>query len=185
MRSTRDLPAVTRDGTSTSIIRANIEFPNEVDRALRIGAHGVGLYRSEFLFLSHAPEIARRRRSLRGPTPRSPSAVAPHPAVIVRTLDLGGEKYFHDVLEGRESNPVLGLRAVRFCLEPAGDLPSADAGDPARGGAVSREPARDVAVGQHARGDPAGARSVPGGSANGSRKSGCHPVEPTTSRSVS
>jgi phosphotransferase system enzyme I (PtsI) len=56
MATDRDLPAVTRDGTAV-VLRANIELPQELDRAIRFGAHGIGLYRSEFLFLSRAPEL--------------------------------------------------------------------------------------------------------------------------------
>jgi phosphotransferase system enzyme I (PtsI) len=114
MASDRDLPAVTRDGTEI-VIRANIEFAGEVDRGLRFGAHGVGLYRSEFLFLSYSPDLpsADEHAKIYG---EIAGKVAPHAAVI-RTLDLGGEKYFHEVLGRREPHPMLGLRAVRFCLE--------------------------------------------------------------------
>ncbi|HXV75431.1 MAG TPA: phosphoenolpyruvate--protein phosphotransferase [Candidatus Polarisedimenticolaceae bacterium] len=110
----RAVPVRTRDGVEIAI-RANIEFPSETDNVRRFGAQGVGLYRSEFLFLSHAPELPGEDDHYR--TYRDLArAVAPHPAVI-RTLDLGGEKYFHEVLQHEEGNPVLGLRAVRFCLE--------------------------------------------------------------------
>jgi phosphotransferase system enzyme I (PtsI) len=113
MASVRDLPTVTEDGVEITI-RANIEFPGEVDRALAFGAHGIGLYRSEFLFLSRAPamptedEHYETYREICG-------KVDPHPAVI-RTLDLGGEKYFHQVIQADEPHPVLGLRAIRLCL---------------------------------------------------------------------
>lgn len=112
--SARDLPPVTRDGTEV-VIRANIELPGEVERALRYGARGIGLYRSEFLFLSRAPRLptAEEHESVYR---EIAAKVAPDP-VVVRTLDLGGEKYFHDVLGGHESHPMLGLRGVRFCLE--------------------------------------------------------------------
>src|SRR5262249_43055482 len=108
-----ELPAVTRDGVEITL-RANVEFPQEVAAAMRYGARGIGLYRSEFLFLSRAPEFPSEEEHFR--TYRElAEKVAPHPAVI-RTLDLGGEKYFHEVLDRQETNPVLGLRAVRFCL---------------------------------------------------------------------
>lgn len=113
MAEGRDLPPVTRDGIEVKL-RANIELPQEVSAALRFGARGIGLYRSEFLFLSRAPDFPSEEEHYR--TYRElAEKVAPHPAVI-RTLDLGGEKYFHEVLDRDESNPVLGLRAVRFCL---------------------------------------------------------------------
>jgi phosphotransferase system enzyme I (PtsI) len=114
MAVARDLPVVTRDGVEVAL-RANIEFPEEVASALRYGARGIGLYRSEFLFVSRAPAIPTEVEHYR--TYREVAEkVAPHPAVI-RTLDLGGEKYFHQVLDRTEPNPTLGLRAVRLCLK--------------------------------------------------------------------
>lgn len=107
-------PARTRDGVEI-VLRANIEFPQEVDTALRFGAAGIGLYRSEFLFLSRSPDMPTEEEHYRTYLEIA-RRVAPHPAVI-RTLDLGGEKYFHEVLDRGESNPVLGLRAVRLCLQ--------------------------------------------------------------------
>jgi len=108
-----DLPAVTADGAEV-LLQANLEIPEEAGSALRFGAHGVGLYRSEFLFLHHAPDLPTEedhRKAYRTIADR----MAPHP-VIIRTLDLGGEKYFHRILEHEEVNPVMGLRAIRFCL---------------------------------------------------------------------
>lgn len=110
----RDLPATTRDGVEV-VLRANIEFAAELPAVLRFGARGVGLYRSEFLFLDRAPVFPTEDEHYRAYREIG-EAVAPHPAVI-RTLDLGGEKYFHEVLHGLESNPSLGLRAIRLCLE--------------------------------------------------------------------
>jgi phosphotransferase system enzyme I (PtsI) len=112
--SDRDLPAVTLDGVEI-VIRANIEFPTEVERALRFRARGIGLYRSEFLFTSRTPELPDAEEHYRIYREIA-ERVAPEPA-IVRTLDLGGEKYFHEVLGGRSGPPVLGLRGVRFSLE--------------------------------------------------------------------
>jgi phosphotransferase system enzyme I (PtsI) len=109
-----DAPAVTRDGVEI-IVRANIEFPNEVDTAIRFGARGIGLYRSEFLFLSRSPKLPTEEEHYQTYVEMA-DRVHPHPAVI-RTLDLGGEKFFHEVLDSRETNPVLGLRAIRFCLK--------------------------------------------------------------------
>jgi phosphotransferase system enzyme I (PtsI) len=112
--ATRDLPAVTRDGVEI-VLRANIEFPDEAAVAVRFGARGIGLYRSEFLFVARAPKLPDEEdhyRTYRDLAER----VAPYP-VVVRTLDLGGEKYFHEVLERSEPNPVLGLRGLRLCLK--------------------------------------------------------------------
>jgi phosphoenolpyruvate-protein phosphotransferase (PTS system enzyme I) len=109
----RDLPAVTLDGAGLRL-QANLELPEEGRSAVRVGAEGVGLYRSEFLFLHHAPDLPTEedhRKAYRTLADR----MAPHP-VVIRTLDLGGEKYFHRLLEHEEVNPVMGLRAIRFCL---------------------------------------------------------------------
>jgi phosphotransferase system enzyme I (PtsI) len=112
--ATRDLPTVTRDGVEI-VLRANVEFPDEAAVALRFGARGIGLYRSEFLFVARAPRLPDEEdhyRTYRDLAQR----VEPHP-VVVRTLDLGGEKYFHEVLDRTEPNPVLGLRGLRLCLK--------------------------------------------------------------------
>ena len=110
----RDLPSITRDGVEI-LLRANVEFPDEAAAAMRYGARGVGLYRSEFLFVAKAPQLPDEEDHYR--TYRDLALrVAPHPAVI-RTLDLGGEKYFHEVLDASEANPVLGLRGLRLCLK--------------------------------------------------------------------
>jgi len=113
MASSGDLPVVTADGTEI-VIRANIEFAEEIDRALRFGAQGVGLFRSEFLFLSRAPSVPdaeEHERTYRGMCSRA----APHP-VTVRTLDLGGEKYFHQLARDQDGQRVHGLRGIRLCL---------------------------------------------------------------------
>ncbi len=107
-------PAVTRDGVEIHL-RANIEFPEQVERAVRLGAEGIGLYRSEFLFLTQAPELPTEEQHYRSYREMA-ERVAPHPAMI-RTLDLGGEKYFHEVLIPDEFHPVLGLRGIRLCLK--------------------------------------------------------------------
>lgn len=106
-------PTVTLDGVPL-VIRTNVEFPGELGRALDFGAKGIGLYRSEFLFLSRAPGLptADEHEAMYSELCRR---VAPEPAVI-RTLDLGGEKYFHDVLTANGEAAVRGLRAIRLCL---------------------------------------------------------------------
>lgn len=114
MARSRDLPAVTRDGVEIRI-RANVELAEEVPAVHRYGARGIGLYRSEFLFLAHDPELPTEEDHYR--TYRQlAEGVFPEPAVI-RTLDLGGEKYFHRLLDRTDASPVLGLRAVRLCLK--------------------------------------------------------------------
>ena len=110
---TRDLPAVTTDGVAVTL-RSNIELPEEVQTSLRYGAAGIGLYRSEFLFLNRSPELPSEEDHFKIYSQLA-DRVAPNPCVV-RTLDLGGEKYFHEVLDREEANPVMGMRAIRLCL---------------------------------------------------------------------
>lgn len=111
--SNRALPAITEDGLRVPL-RANIELLGELPSATDHGAEGIGLYRSEFLFLAKSPNMPTEEEHYE--TYRQLiEFYKPHP-VTIRTLDLGGEKYFHDVLGPGEANPVLGLRAIRLCL---------------------------------------------------------------------
>jgi phosphoenolpyruvate-protein phosphotransferase (PTS system enzyme I) len=107
----RDLPAETLDGHRVAL-SGNIELPHDVPGVMQAGGEGVGLFRTEFLYLSRKDfpteqeqyeqylEVAR--------------AVKPH-YVIIRTLDLGGDK-FRKEDQPSEVNPFLGFRAIRFCL---------------------------------------------------------------------
>ncbi len=106
-------PVETVDGVELTIA-ANIEFPEEMKTVKRVGGYGVGLYRSEFLFLATAPKLPSEDDHYQAY--KRIAAAAEGRRVIIRTLDLGGEKYFHKVLAKGEANPVMGLRAVRFCL---------------------------------------------------------------------
>jgi len=113
-----DLPraagrVTTFDGVEV-VLRANVELPHEAAQLRRFGSRGVGLYRSEFLFLAHAPDLPTEEQHLA--TYRTFAAAAAPDPVVIRTFDLGGEKYFHEVLAGGEPNPVMGLRGVRLCL---------------------------------------------------------------------
>lgn len=108
------LPAETLDGTRIAL-RANLELQEEIAQARTHGAEGVGLYRSEFLFLQHSPNLPGEADHF---AIYDEIAAAFHPQpVTIRTLDLGGEKYFHSVLDHHQRNPVLGLRAIRYCLK--------------------------------------------------------------------
>ncbi len=106
------LPTVTKDGKSLSLM-ANIEFPEEANIALRSGAQGVGLYRTEFLFLNRKdlPSEEEHFETYR----RVAEKFARHP-VTIRTLDLGGDKFASQLDLADEMNPAMGLRAIRFCL---------------------------------------------------------------------
>ncbi|OLD62747.1 MAG: phosphoenolpyruvate--protein phosphotransferase [Acidobacteria bacterium 13_1_40CM_2_68_5] len=110
----RDQPAVTREGLRVRL-QANVELLEEMLAARRFGAEGVGLYRSEFLYLHEAPGLPDEEAHYRAYRELAERAL-PHD-VVIRTLDLGGEKYFSTILERRETNPVLGLRGIRLCLK--------------------------------------------------------------------
>lgn len=105
--------ARTRDGEDVAI-RANIELAREVPDVFEYGADGVGLFRSEFLYLSsdgmEFPDEATQAAIYRDVV----SQLAPRP-VVIRTYDLGGKKGARH-LSGAEENPVLGLRGVRLCF---------------------------------------------------------------------
>lgn len=111
----RDLPAQTSDGHRVTLA-ANIEVSEDVKMALGQGAEGIGLFRTEFLFLNRktAPTEEEQYQSYR----HAVRASTPFP-VIVRTLDLGGDKMSGLGLGGvsPESNPFLGLRGIRLCLK--------------------------------------------------------------------
>ncbi len=107
------LPTVTRDG-KTLLLLANIEFPEEADVALRSGAYGVGLYRTEFLFLNRKdlPSEEEHFETYR----KVAEKFVRHP-VTIRTFDLGGDKFASQLELAAEMNPAMGLRAIRFCLK--------------------------------------------------------------------
>lgn len=108
----RDKPAETRDGYRVTL-SANIEMPHDVDAVLRHGAVGVGLYRTEFLFLSRdrLPDELEQARAYESVAHRLAPAT-----VIIRTMDIGGDKFVSALKMPKEVNPFLGWRAIRFCL---------------------------------------------------------------------
>jgi phosphotransferase system enzyme I (PtsI) len=112
----RDLPAVTRDGVKVTLM-GNIEFPHEVSTCLDRGAEGIGLYRTEFLYLrgDTEPTEADHYDAYRAAV----EALGGKP-IVIRTLDLGADKYARITGEERERNPFLGLRSIRFCLSHVG-----------------------------------------------------------------
>ncbi len=107
-----DLRAETRDGKLVEL-KANIEVPEEVESVITHGGDGIGLYRSEFLFLGSGglPNEDEQYQAYR----RVLEALPTQP-VTIRTLDLGGDKVGHDIADLDEQNPILGWRAIRFCL---------------------------------------------------------------------
>ena len=113
MAATCELKACTRDGQEVSLM-ANIDLPEEIDEVLRFGAAGIGLYRSEFLYIEKSPELPTEDDHYRIYR-RVVEAAAPFPAVI-RTYDLGGRKLARELMHTHEDNPVLGLRGIRLTL---------------------------------------------------------------------
>ncbi|MBW1941928.1 MAG: phosphoenolpyruvate--protein phosphotransferase [Deltaproteobacteria bacterium] len=107
------LPAETMDGHKITI-KANIEFLEEVVAAKDYGAEGIGLYRTEFLYL-RGQEFPREEELFED-YKQMAEIMAPA-AVTIRTLDLGGDKFSSKLALDREMNPALGLRAIRFCLK--------------------------------------------------------------------
>ena len=106
------LPAVTRDGKTLRLL-ANIEFPEEADVSLRSGADGVGLNRTEFLYLNRKDLPSEEEHYLT--YRRVAEKFGRHP-VTIRTIDLGGDKFVSHLELAEEMNPAMGLRAIRFCL---------------------------------------------------------------------
>ncbi len=106
------LPAETTDGHRIAV-RANIEFLEEVAAARDHGAEGIGLYRTEFLYL-RGPGVPSEEELFED-YKQVAELIAPNP-VTIRTLDLGGDRFSSDLSLGKQTNPALGLRAIRFCL---------------------------------------------------------------------
>jgi len=111
--ATRDLGSVTRDGVEV-LLMANIDLPEEANEACCFGAAGVGLYRSEFLYIEKSPLLPTEDEHV-DVYRRLIEAAAPHPAII-RTYDLGGRKLAREMMATEEENPVLGLRGIRLTL---------------------------------------------------------------------
>ena len=108
----RDLPAKTRDGTEITLM-GNIEFPYEVENALARGAVGIGLYRTEFLYLASEREPTEEDQYKAYAEVIHKLAGRP---IVIRTLDLGADKYVPWQKRDAEDNPFLGCRSIRLCL---------------------------------------------------------------------
>jgi phosphotransferase system enzyme I (PtsI) len=110
----RDLPCETKDGYPVDLA-ANIEFPNEVESVLLCGAHGIGLFRSEFFYIDrgYIPSEEEQFQVYRNVIEQ----MAPAP-VVCRTLDIGGDKFISGtgMTTTGDMNPFLGLRAIRLSL---------------------------------------------------------------------
>lgn len=112
LETLKDKPSETRDGYYVPIA-ANIELPSEIDGISRYGAKGIGLFRTEFLFLNsdRPPDEEEQVSVYRDAADRC----APD-NVVIRTLDIGGDKFSSAFPSAAEINPFLGWRAIRFCL---------------------------------------------------------------------
>jgi phosphotransferase system enzyme I (PtsI) len=110
----RDLPAETRDGSRVQLL-GNIEFPEEARHCLQRGAGGVGLYRTEFLYLNKQTDPTEAEHLDAYLTVLRILGQRP---VVIRTLDLGADKFATATGDAalEERNPFLGLRSVRLCL---------------------------------------------------------------------
>jgi phosphotransferase system enzyme I (PtsI) len=108
----KDLPAVTLDGKEVEI-NGNIEFPDEVPAVKLHGGEGIGLYRTEFFYMNRKdlPTEEEHFQAYKYVA----EEMKPHP-VIIRTLDLGGDKFLSQFEIPHEMKPFLGWRAIRFCL---------------------------------------------------------------------
>jgi multiphosphoryl transfer protein len=106
-------PAITNDGHSVEVF-ANLGHASEAAEALKSGAEGVGLFRTEFLFLNRndIPEEDEQFEAL-----RSVRELMHQRPVVIRTLDIGGDKVAPALGLPAEANPFLGVRAIRLCLE--------------------------------------------------------------------
>jgi phosphoenolpyruvate-protein phosphotransferase (PTS system enzyme I) len=104
--------SVTKDGTPITLL-ANIELPEDCEAAMEAGAHGVGLFRSEFLFMGRAAAIPSEDEQFE--QYRKAVEMMKGRVVTIRTLDLGADKPL-DQAEHTALNPALGLRAIRYCL---------------------------------------------------------------------
>ncbi len=109
---TKDLQAVTKDGHRVRLL-SNIEYSDEVDLAIRYGAEGIGLYRTEYLYINKdsLPGEEEHFLDYKNVATRMKSGYS-----IIRTLDLGGDKFISETRTDSEENPALGLRGIRLCL---------------------------------------------------------------------
>lgn len=108
----KDLPAITKDGHRVKLM-SNIEYSDEVDLAIRYGAEGIGLYRTEYLYINkdRLPTEEEHFLDYKKVAVRMKSGYS-----IIRTLDLGGDKFMSAQKSNGDINPALGLRGIRLCL---------------------------------------------------------------------
>jgi phosphotransferase system enzyme I (PtsI) len=109
----KNKPAITKDKRRVRVLN-NIELPSETSKVIKSGAEGIGLFRTEYLFITEDsfPDFDRQYQSYR--TILTKMKKSP---VLIRTFDLGGDKFVADRLQTVDANPFLGWRAIRYCLD--------------------------------------------------------------------
>lgn len=112
--SLRDIESVTKDGVAVRLL-GNIEFPSEATACIEKGASGVGLYRTEFLYVNKTTDPTEEEHF--EAYKEVVTILGPNRPVVIRTLDLGADKFSPASGPLHEKNPFLGLRSVRLCLQ--------------------------------------------------------------------
>jgi phosphoenolpyruvate-protein phosphotransferase (PTS system enzyme I) len=113
LQDVKEKPAVTLDGVRITL-SANVEHPEDAETVQAYGAEGVGLFRTEYLFINRQTLPSEEEQYLA--YRRIAQTLKPDP-VVIRTLDLGGDKFISHLEVPKEMNPFLGWRAIRFCLQ--------------------------------------------------------------------
>ena len=113
LESVVDKPAVTPDGVTITLM-GNVDLPDEIDAAVRFGAEGVGLLRTEFLLNGRTSMPTEDEQT---DYFRRVASAFPHHTVIIRSYDLGGDKFPAAFSAPSEPNPFLGWRSIRVCLD--------------------------------------------------------------------
>ncbi|HSH92757.1 MAG TPA: phosphoenolpyruvate--protein phosphotransferase [Roseimicrobium sp.] len=113
LRELKDKPAITLDGEQITL-SANLEQPSDAEAVKACGAEGVGLFRTEYLFINRE-KLPTEEEQFEAYAAVA-KALKPAP-VVIRTLDLGGDKFLSHLHVPQEMNPFLGWRAIRFCLQ--------------------------------------------------------------------
>lgn len=111
-------PSITKDGVQVEIV-ANIGKPEDVDKVLQYDGEGVGLFRTEFLFMDRDAMPTEEEQF---EAYRKVAVALDGKPVIIRTLDIGGDKEIPYMGLEKDENPFLGYRAVRFCLDRKDDV---------------------------------------------------------------
>lgn len=111
-------PSVTRDGVTVELV-ANIGKPEDVDKVLQYDGEGVGLFRTEFLFMDRTSMPTEEEQF---EAYKKVAAALNGKPVIIRTLDIGGDKEIPYMGLKKDENPFLGYRAIRFCLDRKEDV---------------------------------------------------------------